>query len=255
MLEIVQLPVLQDNYLYLLHDRDSGETAVVDPAVDQPVEAACAERGWTLSHIFNTHHHWDHTGANLKLKEKHGLTIVGPAAERDRIPGIDIAVGDGDHVHLGESSALVYDVPGHTSGHIAYYFDADQALFCGDTLFSMGCGRLFEGSPETMWTSLCKLMQLPDETRIYCAHEYTEANGRFALSVDPANHSLQDRMAEVRALRAKGHPTIPSTLGVERATNPFLRAADENLQTALDMVGAPPVRVFAETRRRKDHFS
>lgn len=253
-LEIAQIPVLQDNYLFLIHDPASGETAIVDPAVDDATIAALNERGWTPSHIFNTHHHWDHTGANLALKERYGLTIIGPAADRDRIPGIDIAVGEGDQVHLGDHAADVYFVPGHTTGHIAYHFGAAGALFCGDTLFAMGCGRLFEGTPDQMWSSLTKLMALPDETQVYCAHEYTMANGKFALTVDPANDALKARMAEVEDLRARDIPTVPTTIGLEKATNPFLRPMSENLQDAVGMVGAPLPAVFAEVRKRKDNF-
>ncbi|WP_308911444.1 hydroxyacylglutathione hydrolase [Pseudokordiimonas caeni] len=254
MLEIVQIPVLRDNYVYILHDAVSGETAVVDPAVAEPVEAALTERGWALTHIFNTHHHADHTGANLALKVAHEARIIGPAAERDRIPGLDIAVGDGDIVALGDHEARVFDVPGHTSGHIAYHFADNDALFCGDTLFSMGCGRLFEGTADQMWSSLSKFITLPDETRVFCAHEYTEANGRFALTIEPHNKALVRRMDEVKALRAANKPTVPSTIGIEKATNPFLRASSEELQDTVGMIGAPLPRIFAEVRTRKDHF-
>lgn len=254
MLEIVQIPVLSDNYLYLIHDPKSGDTAIVDPAVDEPVVAELEKRGWTLTHIFNTHHHWDHTGANLALKERYGLTIIGPAAERDRIPGLDIAVGEGDQAHLGDVAAYVFDVPGHTAGHIAYYFKDAGALFCGDTLFAMGCGRLFEGTADQMWHSLSKFLKLPDETQVYCAHEYTLANGKFALTVEPDNQALKTRMAEVEKLRAAGTPTIPTTIGLEKATNPFLRPMSENIQETVGLFGAPLPKVFAEVRQRKDNF-
>lgn len=254
MLEIVQLPVLQDNYLYLIHDTPTGKTAIVDPAVDEPVIDACAARGWHLDYIFNTHHHWDHTGANLALKEHYGLEIIGPAAEADRIPGIDRKVADGDSVTLGDALATVYDVPGHTAGHIAYSFADDKALFCGDTLFAMGCGRLFEGTPAQMLTSLDKLAALDDDTAIYCAHEYTAANGAFALSVEPDNLDLQARMKEVSALRSAGKPTIPTYLGLEKRTNPFLRPDSLALQHSLGLEGESRVTIFAETRARKDSF-
>lgn len=253
-LEIAQIPVLQDNYLYLVHEPVSGETAIIDPAVEDDTVKALDDRGWTPTHIFNTHHHWDHVGANLALKERYGLTIVGPAADRDRIPGIDIAVGEGDPVYLGDVAADVLFVPGHTTGHIAYHFAQDKALLCGDTLFSMGCGRLFEGTPNEMWSSLSKLMQLPDDTRIYCAHEYTAANGKFALTVDPNNPDLQSRMRDVLALRSKGQPTVPTTLALEKDTNPFLRPMSEDIQEAIGMTGAPIPAVFAEIRKRKDNF-
>ncbi|MCJ9428493.1 hydroxyacylglutathione hydrolase [Kordiimonas marina] len=254
MLQVIQIPVLQDNYVYLLHAEETGETAVVDPAVAEPVVAELEARGWTLSAIFNTHHHYDHVGANLTLKEKYDLKIYGPSAERERIPGIDIAVGDGDTVYLGDNAATVYDVPGHTAGHIAYHFADADALFCGDTLFAMGCGRLFEGTPDQMWRSLSTLMRLPDDTKVYCAHEYTLANGRFALSVEPHNAELVARMHEVEDLRAKGIPTIPSTIGLEKATNPFLRPMSEEIQDITGLVGAPLPAVFAEVRKRKDNF-
>jgi len=254
MLEIVQIPVLSDNYVYLIHEPKSGDTAVVDPAVEDEVVAELEKRGWTLTHILNTHHHWDHTGANLALKERFDVTIVGPAAERDRIPGLDIAVGDGDQAYLGDVAADVYDVPGHTAGHIAYHFAGDGALFCGDTLFAMGCGRLFEGTADQMWQSLSKFLRLPDETKVYCAHEYTMTNGKFALTVEPGNADLQARMAEVEKLRAAGTPTIPTTIGLEKATNPFLRPMSDNIQETVGMIGAPLPKVFAEVRARKDNF-
>jgi len=253
-LEIVQIPVLQDNYLYLIHDSASGDTAIVDPAVEEPVVAELEKRGWHLTHILNTHHHWDHTGANLALKERYGLKVVGPAADKDRIPGIDVCVDEGDTVKLGDVAADVYFVPGHTSGHIAYHFAADDALFCGDTMFSMGCGRLFEGTPQQMWTSLQKLMALPDTTRIFCAHEYTTANGTFALSVEPKNAALIARMDEVEQLRADNLPTVPTTLATEKETNPFLRPMSPEIQTMVGLQGAPLTDVFAEVRHRKDNF-
>jgi len=253
-LDIVQIPVLQDNYLYLIHEPVSGDTAIVDPAVDAPVVAELEKRGWTLTHILNTHHHWDHTGANLALKERYRLTVIGPAQDKARIPGIDICVDEGDQITLGGVVADVYFVPGHTSGHIAYHFAADKALFCGDTLFSMGCGRLFEGTPEQMWGSIQKLMALPDETRIFCAHEYTTANGNFALSVEPKNTALNARMADVHMLRATDQPTVPTTLALEKETNPFLRPMSPEIQEMLGMPGAPLTDIFAEVRRRKDSF-
>lgn len=253
-LEILQIPVLNDNYVYLAHDAETKATAVVDPAVGGPVVDALAEKGWRLTHILNTHHHADHTGANLELKQQTGCTIVGPKADRDRIPGIDIEVSDGETYMLGNAEAQVFDVPGHTRGHIAFWFADSDALFCGDTLFSMGCGRLFEGTPSQMWNSLSKLMALPDSTRVFCAHEYTQANGRFALSVEPDNKALLKRMAEVDQLRQKGIPTVPSTLGVEKATNPFLRPNSADLQQMVGLSGADIIEVFAETRRLKDHF-
>ncbi|MFC3052472.1 hydroxyacylglutathione hydrolase [Kordiimonas pumila] len=254
MLEIVQIPVLHDNYLYLLHAHESGETAIVDPAVEDPVVAELEKRSWNLTHILNTHHHNDHTGANLALKGRYDATVIGSANDQARIPGIDIAVGEGDQITLGDNMASVYFVPGHTRGHIAYFFASNKALFCGDTMFSMGCGRLFEGSPDQMWQSLSKLMSLPDDTRIYCAHEYTQSNGTFALSVEPENKALQSRMAEVIRLRDAGKPTVPSILALEKETNPFLRPMSEEIQENVGLIGAPLPAVFAEVRRRKDSF-
>ncbi|WP_374764170.1 hydroxyacylglutathione hydrolase [Yunchengibacter salinarum] len=253
-MDIVQIPVLRDNYVYLIHDAASGETAVVDPAVAEPVEEALNARGWALTQIINTHHHWDHTGANETLKGRYGARVTGPAGERDRIPGIDVAVAGGDHIHVGDREALVIDVPGHTSGHIAYHFASEKALFCGDTLFAMGCGRLFEGTPDQMWRSLTRLMDLPDDTRAYCAHEYTLANGTFALSVEPDNDALRRRMEAVKALREAGKPTIPTTIGEEKDTNPFLRPMSPEIQQEVGLTGAALTKVFAEVRHRKDTF-
>lgn len=253
-LEIHQIPVLSDNYVYLAHSAATGETAVIDPAVAEPVLDALKAKGWTLTHILNTHHHGDHTGGNLQLKQATGCIIVGPRADAARIPGIDVQVGDGDRYGFGGEQAAVFDVPGHTRGHIAYHFADSQALFCGDTLFALGCGRLFEGTPQQMWASLGKLRALPADTRVYCAHEYTQSNARFALTVDPANDRLKARAAEIDRLRAAGTPTVPSLLGVEKETNPFLRADDGGVAAAVGLSGADPVTVFAEVRRRKDHF-
>ncbi len=254
MLVIEQIPVLSDNYVYLVHEPDADLTAVVDPAVTAPVLAALEARGWRLTHVLNTHHHPDHVGGNLDLKAATGCTVVGPRADRERIPGIDVALGDGDLFRFGGSTALVFDVPGHTRGHIAYHFAGDRALFCGDTLFALGCGRLFEGTPQQMWHSLERLRRLPGDTLVYCAHEYTQSNGRFALSIEPDNAALRARMQEVDARRAQGLPTVPSLLADECATNPFLRPDSIALQTAVGLVGAPLDEVLGATRARKDAF-
>lgn len=254
MLDIRQIPVLDDNYVYLIHEPETGSTAVVDPAVAQPVLDEAARLGWNITHILNTHHHGDHVGGNKEIQAQTGCTIVGPRADRDRIPGIQIEVGDGDSYAFGNATAKVFDVPGHTRGHIAYWFAAEDALFCGDTLFALGCGRMFEGTADQMWTSLGKLRALPDATRVFCAHEYTQANARFALAVDGANADLKARAAEIDSLRAKGVPTVPSLLGEEKRTNPFLRADDSGLAAAIGLAGADPVSVFAEVRSRKDNF-
>jgi hydroxyacylglutathione hydrolase len=254
-LVIEQIPVLTDNYVYLLLEPDSGTCAAVDPGVAEPVLERLRARGWTLSHILNTHHHGDHTGGNVELKRQTGCTIIGARRDAGRIPGIDVEVGEGDSFLLGSAAVMVLDMPGHTIGHIAYWFPESHALFCGDTLFSLGCGRLFEGSADDMWASLSRLRDLPAETRAYCAHEYTAANGRFARLVERANPALSARVDEVARLRGCGQPTVPSTLALERATNPFLRADLPEVAQAVGLPpGSDPARVFAELRRRKDVF-
>jgi hydroxyacylglutathione hydrolase len=254
MLTIIQIPVLIDNYIYLIHEPVSGETAVVDPALAQPVLDILDKKGWRLACILNTHHHWDHVGGNPELKQKTGCRIIAPQSDRDRIPGIDTGVGEGDVITLGACPARVIATPGHTSGHVVYHFAEENALFCGDTLFAMGCGRLFEGTAEQMWTSLQKLKALPASTRIYCTHEYTQTNGRFALSVEPDNPQLQQRMEIVNQRRSKHLPTVPSTIEQELATNPFFRENSPALQAAINMINRTPIEVFAEVRRLKDKF-
>lgn len=255
MLDVLLLPVLTDNYIYLVRDSVSGQTAVVDPAIAEPVLEALLERGWQLDYIFNTHHHGDHVGGNLQIKQATGCKIVGAADDKARIPGIDIALADGKQISLGRQVFQVMATPGHTVGHIVYYCADSALLFCGDTLFSMGCGRLFEGSAEQMWQSLQKLKALPGNTRIYCAHEYTQANGRFAMTVEADNPDLQQRMAEVTALREKNRPTLPSTIALEQATNPFLREHSPSLRnTVAANANDTPAQVFAKVRLLKDHF-
>lgn len=253
-IEIRQFPCLSDNYGFLVHDRETGETATIDTPDAEAINRALGAAGWRLTHIFNTHHHWDHAGGNLALKEKWGCAIIGPKAEAERIPGIDREVGDGDVVPLGASRASVYDTPGHTSGHIIFHFADDDAAFVGDTIFAMGCGRLFEGTPAQMWNSLSKIAQLPKDTQLYCAHEYTKANAAFALSVDPDNEALKKRAREVDDLRARNAPTVPTTLAQELLTNPFLRADDPAFKALPGMANASTVDVFAKIRSLKDTF-
>jgi hydroxyacylglutathione hydrolase len=240
MLTIELVPCLSDNYAYLLHDAATGATGIVDPSEAPPVLAALERHGWKLTHILNTHHHFDHTGGNIPLKEQTGATIIGPKADAARIPGIDTGVAEGDTVTFGSETAQILDIPAHTSGHVAFWFGASKAVFTGDTLFAMGCGRLFEGTPAQMFNAMRKLEALPPDTRVYCGHEYTESNGRYALTVEPSNSDLLNRMDEVRGLRAEGKPTIPSTIALEKLTNPFMRAST--------------VEALAERRTAKDNF-
>lgn len=254
-LDIMRIPVLQDNYVWLLHCRETGAVAVVDPAVADPVLSACADRGWALSLVLVTHHHNDHIGGIPDLRRATGCQVVGNPADADRIPGIDVAVVDGDSVSVGRARAQVMTVPGHTSGHIAFYFAGERALFCGDTLFLLGCGRMFEGTPEQFWSSLVRLRALPDETRVYCAHEYTALNRRFAVAVDPDNPALKERESVLSACLTFGCPTVPGLLGQEKQTNPFLRADTPALARSVGLdAGADSAAVFAALRERKDTF-
>jgi hydroxyacylglutathione hydrolase len=239
-IDIVRVPVLSDNYVWLVHEPDSGETTVVDPAVGDPVLEAAAQRGWRIGQIWNTHWHPDHTGGNAAIKAATGCFVTGPAAEAARIPTLDRQVREGNTVSLGALEAQVIEVPAHTAGHIAYHLAGEAVIFVGDTLFAMGCGRLFEGTAEQMHGNLQRLAGLPEDTRVYCAHEYTLSNGRFALTVEPDNEALARRMVEVEAARAAGEATVPTTIALERATNPFMRAAS--------------VEAFAERRAAKDGF-
>jgi hydroxyacylglutathione hydrolase len=253
-LEIHMFPCLKDNYGYLVHETITGATAAVDTPDAAAILAELRSKGWRLTEIWNTHHHADHAGGNLRLKSQTGCRIVGPRADAARIPGIDVSVGEGDVLDFGGHPVEVYDTPGHTRGHIVYRLPADGVAFVGDTLFAMGCGRLFEGTPAQMWGSLQKMLRWPGETRLYCAHEYTQTNARFALTVEPHNRALVERAEEVARLRAAGRPTIPTTVADERATNPFLRPDSGELQATIGLTGARAVDVFAKTRALKDAF-
>jgi hydroxyacylglutathione hydrolase len=255
MLSVEAIPVLNDNYAWLLRDEDAGVVAVVDPGEAAPVEAWLKKRSLTLTHILITHHHGDHIGGLSALKAQYGAHVIGPAADVGRIAGIDEPVSDGAVITLGNGlCAKVIATPGHTSGHISFWFERGQALFSADTLFSLGCGRLFEGTPAQMWNSLLKLRALPDETRIFCGHEYSQSNARFALSVDPDNAGLIDRAAEIGRLRDAGAITLPALLGAEKRQNPFLRADDPTLAAAVGLAGKPAEAVFAHLRSAKDNF-
>ncbi len=238
MLEVVRLPALSDNYIWLLHDDASSQTVVVDPAEAQPVLDAAAARGWAIDQIWNTHWHPDHIGGNAAIKAATGCTITGPRAEAGKIGTLDMLVREGDIVAIGDHAAKVLDVPAHTSGHIAYHLADDAMIFVGDTLFAMGCGRLFEGTAEQMFANMTRFAALPSETAVYCAHEYTLSNGRFALTIEPENAAIVARMVDVEAARARGDATIPTSIGKERATNVFMRASD--------------VSEFARRRKAKD---
>ncbi|HEX7851854.1 MAG TPA: hydroxyacylglutathione hydrolase [Sphingomonas sp.] len=239
-LEIVRIPALSDNYIWLVHDPDSGETMVVDPAEADPVLAEADKRGWTISAIWNTHWHPDHTGGNAAIKQATGAPVIAPAAEAAKIPTADRLVAEGDIVTLGKHAATVLETPAHTAGHITYHFADDAVVFTGDTLFAMGCGRLFEGTAAQMYANLQRLADLPSETSVYCAHEYTLSNARYAHVAEPDNRATADRLREVEAMRERGEGTVPTTIALERATNPFMRAQS--------------VEQFAERRASKDVF-
>ena len=236
MLEIVPVPAFADNYIWLVHDSDSGETAVVDPGDAAPALAEAARRGWRIGQVWNTHKHWDHTDGNLAVKEATGAIISGPA----EAPGHKVTLDDGEEIRLGAHVGRAIGIPGHTLGHIALVFEEDRAAFVGDTLFAMGCGRVFEGTPEQMHDSLQRLAALPDDTALYCGHEYTLSNARFAAHAEPGNADIAERLARVEEMRAQGLPTLPTTVAEERATNPFVRVDDW--------------RRFAELRSAKDSF-
>jgi hydroxyacylglutathione hydrolase len=240
-LEVLRIAVLRDNYVWLIHEPVSAETVVIDPAVGEPVLQAAAARGWRISQIWNTHWHGDHIGGNERIKAATRCLVTGPAAEASKIATLDWTVREGDRVAIGGIEAEVLEMPAHTAGHIAYHFASEGVIFVGDTLFAMGCGRLFEGSPEQMHANLQRLARLPEATKVYCAHEYTLSNARFAVTVEPDNAELRTRLAAVESARAAGEATVPTTIGEERATNVFMRAGS--------------VEEFAHRRHAKDVFA
>ena len=245
---------LKDNYGVLLHDPDTGATASIDAPEAAPIEEALKATGWNLTDILVTHHHHDHTAGIVTLKQKYGCRVVAPAKEANKIPEVDRTVHQGEMVSVGNLTAKVIDTPGHTLGHVTYWFAADHLAFVGDTLFSIGCGRVIEGTPEMMWSSLKKLRELPNETEIFCGHEYTAANIKFALTIDADNPVLEARAAQVQQLLAEGAPTIPVTIGDEKLANPFLRADVADLACDVGMAGKPPEQVFAVIREKKNRF-
>jgi hydroxyacylglutathione hydrolase len=252
--QIHLFPCLQDNFGVLLHDSESGATAAIDAPEAAPVEAALKATGWRLTDILVTHHHADHTGGIAELKQKYSCRVVAPQGEAARIPLVDVTVRENDKVKVGSLEARVFETPGHTAGHISYFFPSDKLAFVGDTLFSIGCGRVIEGTPEMMWASLKKLRDLPGDTRVYCGHEYTLANIKFAQTVEPDNAALKARAAEAAKQIADGQWTIPTTIDEEKAANPFLRADVPTVAAAVGLAGRPAAEVFAEIRARKNKF-
>ncbi len=253
-LEIVTIPCLKDNYAFLAHDKATGQTAVVDVPEAAPIIAALKQRGWTLSHVLLTHHHWDHVDGLAALLADHPATVIGAAADAHRLPPLDIAVREGDTITIGSDTGSVIDVSGHTLGHVAFHFPDSAVVFTADSLMALGCGRLFEGTPAQMYESLSKLAALPPETLVCSGHEYTASNAKFALTIEPGNPALISRVEKIETARAQGRPTVPSLLSTERATNPFLRSDSPEIQANLGLSGADPVTVFTEVRRRKDSF-
>ncbi|MGH1465968.1 MAG: hydroxyacylglutathione hydrolase [Cognatishimia sp.] len=253
-IQIITVPCLADNYAFLLHDPDTQQTALVDAPETDPIVQELNARGWTLTHIFLTHHHWDHVDATETLREKYAPKVIGAQADAHRLPKLDLALSDGQKFSFADHDVHTIDVPGHTVGHIAFFIPKLHALFSADSLMALGCGRLSEGSAEQMFTSLEMLAGLPIRTVVYSGHEYTEANGRFAITVDPENAELKARVADIRQARSQNKPTVPSELALELATNPFLRCGTPAIRNAVGLPNAPTLDVFTELRRRKDNF-
>ena len=255
-IEVVQFRCLGDNFGLLVHDVSTGATASIDAPDGQEIADQVKRQGWSLSHLLLTHHHADHVQGALTLKKIFPeMMIVGSLKDAYRLPSLDRRVNEGDTILIGASTVRIIETPGHTLGHIAYHFYQDDAVFVGDTLFSLGCGRVFEGTMEMMHLSLNKLANLPGETQVYCGHEYTQANGRFAITIDPGNVLLQERMRHVDTLRRLDQFTLPTTIALERATNPFLRVEDPDIKRAMGLIQAGPVDVFGHIRERKNNFS
>ncbi|BDA86130.1 hydroxyacylglutathione hydrolase [Aureimonas sp. SA4125] len=251
---IRQFMCRSDNFGVLVHDAASGATLSIDAPEEAPIVAALEAEGWRLTHILTTHHHADHVAANEALKARYGAEILGPEKESAKIPGIDRTVTGGDRLTVGGIAVEVIDTPGHTIGEVSYYLPEARALFAADALFSLGCGRLFEGDAAMMWESLQRLRTLPDDTMLYCGHEYTTTNARFAVDVDPGNTALRNRVEVIERLRIAGKPTLPVSLGEEKDTNPFLRADNADLQAEMKMAGADPVAVFAALREKRNGY-
>ncbi|XP_022859453.1 hydroxyacylglutathione hydrolase 2, mitochondrial-like [Olea europaea var. sylvestris] len=254
-LQIELVPCLKDNYAYLLHDMDTGTVGVVDPSEAVPIIDALNRKNWNLTYILNTHHHFDHTGGNMELKERYGAKVIGSGLDKERIPGIDIPLNDGDKWMFASHEVLVMATPGHTRGHITFHFPGSKSIFTGDTLFSLSCGKLFEGTPQQMLSSLRKITSVPDDTNIYCGHEYTLSNSKFALSLEPGNEELQSYAAYVAQLRSKGLPTIPTSLRKEKSCNPFLRTSSKVIRKSLNIPdSADDVEALGVIRKAKDNF-
>lgn len=253
-LKVEQFMCRSDNFGVILHESESGEAAIIDAPEENAIRAVLERTGWSPSLLLVTHHHPDHVAGNLALKERYGLTIVGPRAEASKIPGIDRSVSEGDTIEFAGRTVEVIETPGHTSGHISYHISQENLAFVGDTLFALGCGRLFEEGPAVMLASMKKLAALPPETVVYCGHEYTLSNARFAVTVEPDNEELKARAQRIEGMRAEGKATLPTTIGDELATNPFLRWNEPGIRATLGMEDASEEEVFAEIRRRKDNF-
>ena len=253
-LQIFQFPCRDDNYGIILSDKETGTVISIDAPELEAIEDVLESKNLKLSHILTTHHHGDHVAGNERLKASSGCSIIGPVEEKSKIPGIDKAVGHGDAIDINGHRIEVIGTPGHTLGQIAYYFPDQATVFCADALFALGCGRIFEGTPEMMFTALARLAELPDETKVYAGHEYTLANAKFAVTVDPENQALTERAKDIEHLRDAGKPTLPTTIALEKQTNPFLRAHDPKIRQHLNMEHASDLEVFTEIRTRKDRF-